>query len=92
MPEDRDDTYEELKAEQDELNEEETYLARYGFKHECRCAEDWAEGNWAVVSVCYVSMIGDALDALEAINKEHRELKAKYAELQLGVTDAKTEG
>jgi hypothetical protein len=79
--------YDEMKNDQEELNESEVYLEKYGFEHDCRCAEDWAEGNWAVVSVCYVNMCGEALDRLEVLHQELRQVKAELAEAKMGLTD-----
>jgi len=77
--------YDDLKNEQDELNEGDIYLDKYGFEHDCRCAEDWAEGNWAVVSVCYVNMCGEALEHLELVNTELRSLRAQLTEAKMGL-------
>lgn len=33
----------------------------YGFKHDCRCAQDWLEGNTGMVSDCFTRMADDAL-------------------------------
>lgn len=83
MPNEHDETRDDYQSDQDELNENDVYMETYGFEHDCRCADDWAEGNWAVVSQCYVNMAGEALAHLEEVNKELRELKAEIVELRM---------
>ena len=83
MPNEHDETHEEYQADQDEINENDVYMELYGFEHDCHCADDWAEGNWAVVSQCYVNMAGQALAHLEEVNKELSTLKAEIVELRM---------
>lgn len=80
---------EQREAEQAEFNERaDEFLDRYGFKHECHCAEDWAEGNLQLVSVCYLSIIGDALDELEKKIAELKEIKRENARLRIELADS----
>lgn len=88
MPDEHDETYDEYKEEQEELNNSDVFVERYGIEHDCRCAEDWAEGNWAVVSVCYLTMCGEALDALSDRVSEAKDAKAEIAQLKLDLAAA----
>ena len=72
------------EEEEKEFNEAEAeFTDRYGFVHKCRCAQDWAEGNLGVVSVCYLNMVADAMDTLERVNKELKEAKRENARLRI---------
>lgn len=53
----------------------ESFFRIYGFKHECRCAEDYSSGNLAEVTKCFLGLSTDALDALSQKNYENRVLK-----------------
>ncbi len=87
MSEDHDELHELYQEEQDALNESDTFEDMYGFEHQCRCADDWAEGNLGVVSVCYLEMTNDALDALVEARKELTANKASNAALQMQVVE-----
>lgn len=47
----------------------------YGFPHDCRCVQDWEEGNCGVVSNCFMQLSDDALD-------QCHHYKGKVAELE----------
>ena len=77
------------EEEQEEFNEAEAeFTDKYGFVHKCRCAEDWAQGNLGVVSVCYLNMVSDAMETLENAIKELRELKRENAKLRINAASA----
>lgn len=59
------------------------FTEKYGFVHECHCAEDWAKGNLGVVSMCYLDMVVDAMGTLEKVNLEIKELKRENARLRI---------
>jgi phosphoenolpyruvate synthase/pyruvate phosphate dikinase len=46
------------------------FEATYGFKHECVCAADYAEGNMETVTKCYLKLSEDALDTCARLNFE----------------------
>jgi hypothetical protein len=79
----REELFEQYKEEQDALNDSGSFEDTYGFPHECRCAIDWSEGNLGVVSICYLEMCNDALDALAATRQELGATKSELAELKL---------
>lgn len=81
--EETDEDFEEYKAEQDAFNNSDEFFALYGFKHECRCAEDWAEGNLGVVSVCYLEMCRDALDKLKEAREQIGVLEGEIAQARI---------
>lgn len=64
----------------------------YGFKHECRCAEDWIEGNVGTVSKCYTQMTNDALEACLRMKGELAEKDRELASLRLQMLDPTPEG
>lgn len=64
------------------------FAARYGFVHECHCAEDWESGNLGVVSVCYLNMCRDALEFLASARTEIQEKDAEIAALRIELADA----
>lgn len=85
MGESHDELHEEYQADQDEHNSSDAFLQTYGFEHDCSCADDWAEGNLGVVSICYLQMVSEALDQLEDTRIELDRTKAENAELRLQV-------
>ena len=87
MPDEHDELHEFYEEEQNALNESDTFKETYGFEHQCRCADDWAEGNLGVVSVCYLEMCNDALDALAAARTELAARKASEAALRIQVVE-----
>ena len=80
--------FNEYKEEQDALNNSDEFVELYGFQHECRCAEDWAEGNLGVVSVCYLEMCRDALEYLKQARKELADKDAKLAQARIFLVEA----
>lgn len=83
-----DEYYEQLKEEQDDLNSSDDFVEAYGFEHNCRCAEDWAEGNLGIVSLCYLDMCREALDHLKETREELAASRATEAELRVMLADA----
>lgn len=83
--------FDELKNEQDELNETDVFVETYGFEHNCRCADDWAEGNVGLVSNCYLGMTETAMENLAETRKELSKTKTELVEAKLGAPDRTTE-
>lgn len=98
-----DDLFGELDSDEPSENDDETdaenesievladaaeFAARYGFVHECHCAEDWESGNLGVVSVCYLNMCRDALEFLAGARSEIQEKDAEIAALRIELADA----
>lgn len=54
----------------------------YGFKHDCRCAQDWLEGNTGMVAECYTKMTDDALNRCHEYKGEVAHLKRKIGVLR----------
>lgn len=77
------------EEESKEFNEAEAeFIDTYGFEHHCRCAQDWAEGNLGVVSVCYLTMVSDAMETLATTHKELKEAKREIADLRIQLASA----
>lgn len=53
----------------------EQFLAMYGFDHDCRCANDYAEGKLAQVTECYLELTDDALETCARLNWENQTLQ-----------------
>ena len=84
------DEEEELEAvENDEepVESAEDFADKYGFSHDCQCGDDWASGNLAVVSVCYVNMIREALDVLAGTREELKAAEQELGELRIQLVD-----
>ena len=79
--------YAKYKADQDNVNNTDEFRNRYGFEHNCRCAEDWAVGNLGVVAVCYLNMCRDAMETLAAIQETLAEKDQQIAELRILAAD-----
>lgn len=87
-PEDDDEVSEvEYQEEQDAVNNSDDFRARFGFDHECHCADDWAIGNLGVVAVCYLNMCRDAMEHLAVARAEIATKDDEIAELRIQVAD-----
>lgn len=68
----------------------------YGFKHECKCGEDYAAGRVGEITQCYHNMMQEALANCARFNAELKEMtaiaQALYAELSARETGASDEG
>lgn len=47
----------------------------YGFRHDCHCDKDYAEGRVGEVTECYAGMIVEALATCARLNHENQALK-----------------
>ena len=79
--------YEQYRADQDAVNSSDEFSSRYGFEHNCRCAEDWAVGNLGVVAVCYLNMCRDAMETLAGIQAQLHEKDEVIGELRIALAD-----
>lgn len=56
------------KLDQDRVNDDQrSWLAMYGFPHECSCAADVESGNIREVPVCYLGAAAEAFDHLRRV-------------------------
>lgn len=74
---------EHSEEESEELASPEEFTEKYGFEHNCTCAEDWSSGNLGVVAVCYLNMCREALDVLAATREENAGLREELAALRI---------
>lgn len=65
----------------------EEFFEKFGFQHECHCAEDWATGNLGVVSICYLNMCKEALENLESTREELAAVTDEVAELRVALAE-----
>lgn len=80
--------YQEEQAGFNEDDARKEFQEKYGFEHNCRCAADWEEGNLGVVSECYLGLVADAMDTLEAKIAELREVHKENAGLRIKLADS----
>lgn len=87
-PEDGDEVSEvEYQEDQDAVNNSDDFRARFGFDHECHCADDWAVGNLGVVAVCYLNMCRDAMEHLASARQELAQRDDEIAALRIQLAD-----
>ena len=77
----------EYQEDQDAVNNSDDFRARFGFDHECHCADDWAVGNLGVVAVCYLNMCRDAMEHLAAARQEVAQRDDEIAALRIQLAD-----
>lgn len=52
------------------------FEAIYGFKHECHCAEDYANGNVGEITKCFYDLALDAMETCAKLKADNDQLKA----------------
>lgn len=57
------------------------FEATYGFRHDCHCDSDYAEGKVGEVTECYAGMIVEALAACAKFNYENKQLRLMLQQL-----------
>lgn len=62
---------------------ETSFKEKYGFDHDCHCLEDAEAGNLAAVSMCYLTMTDQALEACESYRGAIKEERAANAQLRI---------
>ena len=77
----------EYQEDQDAVNNSDDFRARFGFDHECHCADDWAVGNLGVVAVCYLNMCRDAMEHLATARQQLAERDDEIAALRIQLAD-----
>lgn len=48
----------------------------YGFRHDCRCDQDYTEGRIGEITECYAGMVVDALATCARLNYENKQLRS----------------
>lgn len=86
-PSEEDEAEVEYQEDQDAVNNSDDFRARFGFDHECHCADDWAIGNLGVVAVCYLNMCRDAMEHLASARRELAERDDEIAALRIQLAD-----
>lgn len=88
MSDEFDETQEPEHINEDgEINSAEEFFEKFGFTHECHCAEDWATGNLGVVAICYLNMCKEALEQLETVRSELTAATDEVAELRIALAE-----
>lgn len=87
-PEDGDEVSDvQYQEEQDAVNDSDDFRDRFGFDHQCQCADDWAAGNLGVVAVCYLNMCRDAMEYLAEARAELAAKDDELAQLRIQLAD-----
>jgi hypothetical protein len=64
-------------AQQDEVNKyPELWESTYGFAHQCKCGEHYAQGQMIEITVCNAGMTADALDTCATQQKALKAIAA----------------
>lgn len=66
------------------------FAAMYGFVHDCRCAEDYAEGNTVEVAKCFVNLCNQAMAVLSFSHMENKQLRAYLEQMMVMNNDLAT--
>jgi hypothetical protein len=71
-----------LDQQQEEWKGKEAAFQRaYGFQHNCRCSEDYAEGKVTEVTECFMRLCNEALDRSAVATYENRMLNIYLNEM-----------
>ena len=68
------------QKETDFNNHRDDFVEQYGFDHECRCGQDYTEGNTTEVTACFVQLAFDALAACARMKENIEDLEAELYE------------
>ncbi|HEY6021804.1 MAG TPA: hypothetical protein VIY48_18620 [Candidatus Paceibacterota bacterium] len=60
---------------------EDDFEQMYGFRHECKCDQDYAAGRVGEVTECYAGMITESLATCAQLNAENKALKDMIQQL-----------
>lgn len=57
------------------------FEATFGFRHKCRCAEDYASGNIVEVTECFTNMVSESLQACQELMQENVMLRMMLTQI-----------
>ncbi len=57
------------------------FARQYGFVHDCKCAEDYENGNTVEVARCFVNLTNQAMATLSYCNMENKQLRLYLTQL-----------
>lgn len=60
-------------------NRHDEFVDQFGFKHTCRCGQDYTEGHTLEVTACFVQLAYDALEACSRMKETIEDLEAELA-------------
>jgi hypothetical protein len=58
-----------------------THLKTFGFKHKCKCAEDYSSGNLVEVTQCFTTMVEEALESCQTLVQENYMLRGMLTQI-----------
>lgn len=57
------------------------FEATFGFRHKCKCAEDYASGNIVEVTECFTNMVSESLQACQELMQENVMLRMMLTQI-----------
>jgi len=60
---------------------QDTFEETFGFKHKCRCAEDYSSGQLVEVTECFTKMVGEALESCQTLVQENLMLRTMLTQI-----------
>lgn len=56
-------------------NRRDEFVEQFGFTHECRCGQDYTDGNTTEVTACFIQLTYDALEACARMKETIEDLE-----------------
>ena len=60
---------------------QDSFQETFGFKHKCRCAEDYSSGNLVEVTQCFTTMVEEALESCQTLVQENLMLRGMLTQI-----------
>lgn len=60
---------------------QDSFEETFGFKHKCRCAEDYSSGNLVEVTQCFTTMVEEALESCQTLVQENLMLRSMLTQI-----------
>ena len=57
------------------------FEATFGFRHKCKCAEDYSSGNIVEVTECFTNMVSESLQACQELMQENVMLRMMLTQI-----------
>lgn len=57
------------------------FESTFGFRHKCRCAEDYSSGNLVEVTECFTTMVSESLEACQQLMQENVMLRMMLTQM-----------
>jgi hypothetical protein len=60
---------------------QDSFEETFGFKHKCKCAEDYSSGNLVEVTQCFTTMVEEALESCQTLVQENYMLRGMLTQI-----------